>query len=106
MRIKKNEKNKILALMPKVSKILNEIEKLRIISFLMLNTVPLGLTSIERLRFKKKARSFVFENGLLMIIKNSDKKNYICEHQTARMREACDLIHLPRHLERNAQEKL
>ncbi|KAF7700676.1 hypothetical protein CDIK_0884 [Cucumispora dikerogammari] len=72
--------------MPKSPKILNEIKKHRIISFLMSNTLPLELSSIERLRFKKKARLFVFENGLLMIIKNNVKKNYIYEHETARMR--------------------
>ncbi|KAF7690729.1 Pol polyprotein [Cucumispora dikerogammari] len=68
----------------------------------MTNTVSLGLTSIGRLRVKKKARLFVFENELLIIIKNSVKKNYLYEHETARMREACNLFHLPRHLGRNA----
>ncbi|KAF7685496.1 hypothetical protein CDIK_3755 [Cucumispora dikerogammari] len=68
----------------------------------MTNTVSVGLASIERLRVKKKARLFVFENGLLIIIKTLSKKNYICEHETARMREACNLFHLPGHLGRKA----
>ncbi|KAF7699618.1 hypothetical protein CDIK_1126 [Cucumispora dikerogammari] len=80
--------------MPKVPKILNEIEKLIIISFFMANTVPLGVTSIEKLIFKKKARLFVFENRLLIIIKINVKKNYICEHETSRMREDCNLFRL------------
>ncbi|KAF7689145.1 hypothetical protein CDIK_2835 [Cucumispora dikerogammari] len=68
----------------------------------MTNTVSLGLASIKRLRVKKEARLFVFENGLLVIIKKNVRKNYICKHETARMRESCNLLHLPGHLERNA----
>ncbi|KAF7691528.1 hypothetical protein CDIK_2534 [Cucumispora dikerogammari] len=95
---KKNKNKSITA----HSKILNEIEKLRRIVFLMTNTVSLGLTSVERLSFKEKARLFVFENRLLMIIKNSVKKNYLCEHEIARMKETSNLFHLPGYLGRNA----
>ncbi|KAF7699641.1 hypothetical protein CDIK_1099 [Cucumispora dikerogammari] len=67
----------------------------------MTKTVSLELTAIEKLRFKKKARLFVFKNELLIIIKNNVKKKYlgICNK---RIKEVCNLFHLPRPLGRNA----
>ncbi|KAF7684884.1 hypothetical protein CDIK_4368 [Cucumispora dikerogammari] len=92
--------------MPKVPKIKSEEEKVNIVSFLITNSSPIEMSSLEKSRFSKKARGFVLEEGKLHILVNGVKLEYVCEFEVERIIQICNSFHLPEHLGRNALREL
>ncbi|KAF7686573.1 hypothetical protein CDIK_3133 [Cucumispora dikerogammari] len=76
--------------------------KKNIVSFLITNSTPVEMSSLEKSRFLKKARGFVLEEGKLHILVNGVGLEYVCEFEVERIIQICNSFYLPEHLGRNA----
>ena len=84
--------------MVKRIKIVSELEKQNIMSFLLTNHYPRGCSSKEKRSIKSKAKNLEVEEGLLFTVEEGTRKRYLCDSETQQVKQILSDAHEPGHL--------